>query len=111
MASSKKAYDVRQTKAQIINSIAEETELTRAQVRAVLISLAEQARRHLMKRGGVGEFMIPDMGVKLRRIEKPARKARKGINPFTKEEIMIKAKRATKSVRVVALKAAKEMVN
>ena len=42
-------------------------------------------------------------------IHKPATKARKGINPFTKEEIMFKAKPARKVVKVRPLKALKDM--
>jgi hypothetical protein len=33
-----------------------------------------------------------------------------GINPFTKEEVMFKAKPAFKSVKVLALKGLKDMV-
>ena len=42
--------------------------------------------------------------------KKPATKARKGINPFTGEEMMFKAKPASKTVRVRPLKNLKEMV-
>jgi nucleoid DNA-binding protein len=48
--------------------------------------------------------------MKIKVIKKPATKARKGINPFTGEEIMIKAKPARKAVKVLALKGLKEMV-
>jgi nucleoid DNA-binding protein len=43
-------------------------------------------------------------------VRKPARKARKGINPFTGEEMMFKAKPARNVVKVTALKRLKEMV-
>ena len=72
-------------------------------------AMADLAHRHLKKKGS-GEFTVPSLGIKLRRVMKPARKARKGINPFTGEEIMIKAKPATTSVRAVALKAIKDAV-
>ena len=42
--------------------------------------------------------------------KKPARKARRGINPFTGEEQMFKAKPATKVVKIRPLKKLKEMV-
>jgi hypothetical protein len=47
--------------------------------------------------------------LKIMVILKPAVKARKGINPFTKQEQMFKAKPARKVVKVRALKALKDM--
>ncbi len=99
----------KQTKAQIITAIAEETELTKKEVAAVLDSLSTIAQRHLMKRGS-GEFTVPSLGIKLKRVIKPARKARKGVNPFTGEEMMFKAKPASTSVRATALKALKDAI-
>ena len=101
-------YTKRLTKSQLISALAEDTDLTRADVQAVLDSMANQAKRHL-KKGACGEFVITDLGVKMKRVTKPARKAQPGVNPFTGEKIMLKARPASKSVRVVALKAAKEM--
>ena len=63
-----------------------------------------------MKRRGSGEFTIPDTGVKIRRVRKPARKARMGRNPATGEEMKIAAKPATTVVRVSALKALKDTI-
>jgi len=40
----------------------------------------------------------------------PATKARKGINPFTGEEMIFKAKPARRGVKAVPLKRLKEMV-
>ena len=107
MAKKPSAIAAKQTKSQILSTISEDTGLTKKEVGTVLDSLAETAHRHLKKRGS-GEFTVPSLGIKLRRVMKPARKARKGINPFTGEEIMIKAKPATNSVRAVALKAIKD---
>jgi hypothetical protein len=44
-------------------------------------------------------------------VKKPATKAREGINPFTGEKMMFKAKPASKKVRVMPLKNLKNMVN
>merc|ERR1712093_571099 len=41
----------------------------------------------------------------------PARPARKGVNPFTKEPCVFKAKPASKTVRALALKKLKDMIN
>ena len=100
----------RMTKAQIIAEISDATEVSKKDVKAVLASLSEQAQRHLKARG-CGEFMVPELGVKLKRVKKPATKARKGTNPFTGEPMMFKAKKASTSVRAVSLKACKDMAS
>ena len=97
----------RQTKTQIIQTIAEELDLPRAQVAAVFESLGGLIKRHMQRRGS-GEFSIPDTGVKIRRVRKPARKARMGRNPATGEQIKIAAKPASTVVKVSALKALKD---
>lgn len=99
----------KQSKAQILQTLAEDTGLSRKDVSAVLSSLSTLVRRHLTKKGS-GEFVLPEVGVKLKRVLRPAIKARKGRNPLTGEEIMIKAKPATVKVRALPLKALKEVV-
>lgn len=117
-ASSKKAAapakkasgtSTKQTKGQIIDTLATETGLTKKDVAAVFASLGGLIARH-MKRSGSGEFHIPDTGVKIARVKKPARKARMGRNPATGEEIKIAAKPAYTGIKVTALKALKETV-
>ena len=105
----RKTLDTRFTKTQIVTQIAEENELTRKQVSGVLESLEEIIQLHINKRS-VGEFVLPGI-LKIQTVKKPARKARMGINPFTKEEQMFKAKPASISVKVRALKKLKEMAN
>jgi nucleoid DNA-binding protein len=105
-----KAIPTKQTKAEIVSTIAETSKLTKAQVKAVLEALASCARCHL-KKGGSGEFVVPELAVKLRRVEKPATTARKGHNPLTGEEIMIKAKPARKVIRALPLKALKDVLS
>jgi nucleoid DNA-binding protein len=104
-ANSKKAP----TKSEIYTNIAEETGLTKKDVSAVFDSLADQIRKSLAGRGGPGLFTLPGL-LKMRVVKKAATKARKGINPFTKEEMMFKAKPASKTVKVAALKGLKDMV-
>ncbi|MDH5230866.1 MAG: HU family DNA-binding protein [Gammaproteobacteria bacterium] len=95
------------TKSQIFTTIAEETELSKKDVAAVFDSLSNLISRHV-KKGGLGEFKVPGL-MKIKVVKKPARKARKGVNPFTGEEMMFKAKPATNVVKVLALKALKDM--
>lgn len=95
------------SKTQIIDQIASETELSRKQVSAVLDSLSDVIEAHV-KKNAVGEFVLPGL-LKISTVRKPAVKARKGINPFTKEEVTFKAKPATTVVKVRPLKKLKDM--
>ena len=94
----------------IITSIAEDTGLSRKQVADVFLSMNNLVTRHIQKRGS-GEFTIPDLGVKIRRVQKPRTKARMGRNPATGEAIKIPAKPATTVVKVAALKALKDKLS
>ena len=108
-ASAVKAITTKQTKTQIITALAESTELPKKDVALVFAKLGEMIEGH-MKRRGSGEFTIPDTGVKIRRVKKPARKARMGRNPATGEPMKIAAKPASTVVRVSALKALKDTI-
>ena len=68
-----KAITTKQTKTQIIASLAETTGLSKKDVAGVMSALGDMIEGH-MKRRGSGEFTIPDTGVKIRRVRKPARK-------------------------------------
>lgn len=97
----------RYNKTQILTEIAENTELTKKQVQAVLDNLGDVIERHVKKRA-VGEFVLPGL-LKIQAVKKPAKKARKGINPFTGEETVFKAKPASIAVKIRPLKKLKEM--
>ena len=96
------------TKSEILATISDQTELTKRDVSSVFDSLSDVIKRQLGKRGP-GIFTVPGL-MKMTVQRKPATKARKGINPFTKEEIMIKAKPARNVVKIRPLKSLKEMV-
>jgi nucleoid DNA-binding protein len=100
----------RMTKTEILTAIAEETELTRTQVRAVFDVLTEQIRKSLSNRGP-GVFAIPGL-VKIEKKKVPARPARKNVpNPFKKGELMnVPAKPASTKIKVRALKNLKTMI-
>ena len=97
------------SKTEIYAKIAEDTGLTRKDIAAVFDSLSGQIKKNLGGRGGPGIFTVPGL-LKMRVIKKPAKKARKGVNPFTGEEMMFKAKPASKAVKVTPLKGLKDMV-
>src|ERR687892_2762116 len=88
-----RAIRTKQNKLEIIAAIVEATGVKKNDVMSVIDALGTQAKRHLMKRGS-GEFTVPSLGVKLRRVKRPARAARKGVNPFTGEQMMFAAKPA-----------------
>jgi nucleoid DNA-binding protein len=96
------------TKSEIYQALVAETGLSRKQVAAVFEALGGLIQQNLGKKGP-GVFALPGL-VKLKVIHKPATPARKGINPFTKEEQMFKAKPARKVVKAVPFKALKDMV-
>jgi len=102
-----KAIKERYTKTQILNHISESTEVPRKQVGAVLDELSAIIEGHISKRGA-GEFVLPGL-MKILTVKKPAKKARKGINPFTGEETMFKARPASIQVKIRPLKKMKEM--
>ena len=95
------------TKSQLIASIAEETELTKKQVTSVFDCLTGIIEGHI-KRNAAGQFTLPGL-LKMKVVRKPATKARNGINPFTGEETVFKAKPARNVVKILPLKASKEM--
>ncbi|MCH2202197.1 MAG: HU family DNA-binding protein [Fuerstiella sp.] len=109
MAAKKKSAPVKaMTKTQILASLAEETGLNKKEIASVFDELGTLIGDNLGRRGP-GVFNIPGL-MKIKVIRKPATKARKGINPFTKEETIFKAKPARNVVKIQPLKALKEMV-
>jgi nucleoid DNA-binding protein len=102
----KKAAKKPPTKSEVLNALAEKTGLKRKQVSEVFDELNGVIKKSLK---GAGCFTMPGL-VKIRVVRKPATKARKGINPFTKEPTVFKAKPARNVVKATALKGLKEMV-
>jgi nucleoid DNA-binding protein len=94
------------TKSEIITQISDKTALTKKDVGAVFDQLNAIIKKSLKS---ANEFSIPGL-MKIRVVKKPATKARLGKNPFTGEEITIRAKPARKAVKVTALKGLKDMV-
>ena len=107
-APAKKIPTIREkmTKTQITASIADSTGLSKKQVGDVLAELETLIEGSIKKRA-IGEFTLPGL-MKITTVKKPAVKARKGVNPFTGEETMFKAKPASVAVKVRPLKKLKE---
>ncbi len=100
------ALKAKMTKSQIVASIADSTGLSKKQVGDVMAEMENLIERSIKKRS-IGEFTLPGL-MKITTVKKPARKARKGINPFTGEETVFKAKPASVAVKVRPLKKMKE---
>jgi nucleoid DNA-binding protein len=96
------------SKSEIVAGIAETTGLAKKQVSSVLEAMAGQIQKSL-GRNGPGAYTVPGL-MKLVVVRKPATKAHKGINPFTGEETMFKAKPARNVVKIRPLKSLKDMV-
>ena len=94
------------TKSELISQIAERSELKKSEIKGVMETLAAVGYRELKKNGS---FLLPGFA-KFVVIKKPATKARKGINPFTKEPTIFKAKPARKIIKARPVKAAKDSV-
>jgi len=95
-------------KSQILADIAGSTGLAKRDVGKVVEELSGVIERHIGKKGP-GAFTLPGL-FKIKTIRKPATKARKGINPFTKEEVTFKAKPARIVIKIRPLKKLKDMV-
>ena len=94
------------TKSQLIEQIAEARELAKKDVKSMMEALAEVGYKELKKNG---VFVVPGFA-KFVVVKKPATKERKGINPFTKEPTVFKAKPPRKMLKVRPVKAAKDAV-
>jgi len=98
----------RRSRGDVVKTIAMGTELKPGKVKEVFAALTAIMAADLSKKGP-GEFNFNGL-VKLRTVDKPATKSRKGRNPFTGEEIMIKAKPASRKVRARALRTLNGMI-
>lgn len=104
-----KAISNAYTKTQLYARIAEDTQLARKDIAKVFDSLGDVIHGHVKSRG-VGEFKVPGL-LKIKVTKKPATKARKNVpNPFRPGEFMdVAAKPARKVVKILPLKALKDM--
>lgn len=96
------------TKSEMFGIIAENVGISKKEVAAVFDTVSEIAKADLSKRGPGQVNLGGLMKVMVQR--KPATKARKGINPFTGEETMFKAKPARNVVKIRPMKAMKDLV-
>ena len=97
------------SKSQVFEALAEDSGMAKSEVKKVLGSLERLIEASICERG-YGQFTLPGL-MKVTTVHRPAMKARRGINPFTKEETWFKAKPASTGVRIRALKKMKGFAN
>ena len=102
------AKDKPRTKSEVMTVLADQAGISKKEVAAVFDGMSQMMAADL-KKGNAGVFNVPGL-MKVTVQRKPATKARKGINPFTGEETVFKAKPARNVVKVRPLKALKELV-
>ena len=95
------------TASNVYKSVAETVGLKPKEVKGAVEAVMGVASGELKKHGS---FKLAGM-LALKLKKKPATPARKGVNPFTKEPCVFKAKPASKTVRVLAMKKLKDAVN
>merc|ERR1711924_334711 len=88
-------------------SVAETTGFKTSEVKQTVEAMMGVAATQLKKSGS---FKIAGM-LNLKLKSKPATPARKGVNPFTKEPCVFKAKPASKTVKALPMKRLKVLVN
>jgi len=97
------------TQAQALKWIAEDCDLSKKEVAAVLESVMNMLQ-HQLGRGGPGEQIIPILKMKAKIKKVPAKKARRGLNPFTKQMQDFPAKKAKKTLKILGMKGAKDIL-
>lgn len=90
----------------LVNHLAQASGVEPKAVKAVMSALEGAVLASVHKKGA-GAFVLPGL-LKVTAVAVPAKKARKGINPFTKEETVFKAKPATVKLKVRPLKKLKD---
>ena len=96
----------RMTKSEFVTAVAKSSGLEKKQAVAALNAVNGVVTQQLKTKG---EIVLPGL-LKLVVVKKPAVPAHKGINPFTKQETMFKAKPARKVVKARPVKALKDAV-
>ena len=96
------------SKSGLVAHLSENSGVAARDVRAVLASLEGAVAGSICKKGA-GSFTLPGL-LKITAVNVPAKPKRKGINPFTKEEVTFPARPASRKIRATALKKLKDLV-
>lgn len=96
------------SKTDVIAAMMAATGMSKQQVNEFFDELAALISKNL-KEDGPGVFNVPGL-MKIRVIRKPEVPERQGVNPFTKEPQVFKAKPARNIVKITPLKKLKDLV-
>jgi len=99
----------KQTRIEILRTLSDMTGLPKVEIENVFGSLSELMQGHMRKRGS-GEFIIPMIGIKVRRVKKKATKSRTMVSPLTGQEVVIMGKPSRSAIKLSALKTLKSAV-
>lgn len=102
-----KSIHKRMSRIEIIQNLAEKTGLKRVEVDSVFEHLSHLVKSHLQLSGS-GEFLIPKLGVKIKRVRRKPTKTRTTVSPLTQSEVVIPSKPERWDIKVVLLKVLKE---
>jgi hypothetical protein len=94
---------------QVLEALTEDSGMSKSEVKKLWGSLERLIEASICDQG-YGQFTLPGL-MKVTTVRRPAIKARRGINPFTKEETWFKAKPASTGVRIQPLKKMKGFAN
>lgn len=94
------------SKTELVEAVASQSGLEKKQVNSVLDALSSVVYQELKSQN---EVVVPGL-LKISTVTKPATPEREGINPFTKEKTMFKAKPERKVIKARPVKALKDAV-
>ena len=96
------------TKQKLLQHLSKRTGLSKKNINSLFDELLNTIQEHI-RDDGPGKFILPGI-FKLTTKDVPAQEERVGINPFTKKEMIFKAKPATKKLKIKALKHLKDLL-
>lgn len=99
----------KRTKKALYAHLAAKTDLTSVEVTSLMKELERVMARELREKGP-GEFTLPGL-LKMTTVTRPAVRSRTGVNPFTGEETVFKARPASRAVKIRPLKKLKDFAN
>ena len=97
------------TAMQFIDHLVQETSLDKKTVKNILTVIGDTIKGHLAPKGSGELNFLGLMKIKVRDV--PAKPKRKGRNPFTGEDMMFKAKPASRKPRILPMSKLKQVVS
>lgn len=96
------------TKQKLLQFLSRKTGITKRNIDSVFKELLNAIKEN-MKEGGPEKFTLPGI-FKITAKNIPAQEEKTGLNPFTKEKMIFKAKPASRKIKIKALKNLKDII-